>query len=75
MVKKFLTEGKRKVPLAKGKSKKAVKARFKELYADNKKSGKARGDKGKPRSRNQIIAIALNATGKKKKTIKRKKRK
>lgn len=29
-----------------------------ELYADNKKSGKARGANGKPRSRAQIIAIA-----------------
>ena len=38
---------------------KSIKARFKELYADNKKKGKARGANGKPRSRAQIIAIAL----------------
>lgn len=54
------------MPLAKGSSKRAVKSRFHELYADNKRSGKARGAKGKPRSRKQIIAIALNATGKNK---------
>lgn len=38
-----------------------VKGRFKELYADNKKSGKDRGANGKPRSKAQIIAIALKA--------------
>lgn len=32
-----------------------------ELYADNKKSGKAKGANGKSRSRKQIIAIALDA--------------
>ena len=37
-----------------------------ELKADNKKAGKARGAGGKPRSQKQIIAIALNATGKSK---------
>jgi len=37
-----------------------------ELKADNKKSGKARGVGGKPRSQKQIIAIALNAAGKSK---------
>jgi hypothetical protein len=44
--------------------------RIKELYADNKKSGKARGASGKPRSRKQIIAIAYASKkvgGKKKK--------
>lgn len=46
--------------LAKGSSKKAIASRFKELYADNKKSGKERGQNGKPRSKAQIIAIALN---------------
>lgn len=35
-----------------------------ELYADNKKSGKAKGAGGKPRPRKQIVAIALNAAGK-----------
>jgi len=37
-----------------------------ELYMDNKKSGKARGANGKPRSRAQIIAISLSAAGKSK---------
>ena len=37
-----------------------------ELYMDNKKSGKARGANGKPRSRAQIIAIALSTAGKSK---------
>jgi len=37
-----------------------------ELYADNKKEGKERGAHGKPRSRGQIIAIALHAAGKSK---------
>ena len=50
--------------LAKGRTKRAIASRFHELYADNKKSGKARGANGKPRSRKQIIAIALG--GKKK---------
>lgn len=35
---------------------------IKELYKDNKKSGKARGANGKQRSRRQIIAIALAAS-------------
>jgi len=34
---------------------------IKELYKDNKKSGKARGANGKPRSHRQIIAIAIHA--------------
>lgn len=37
-----------------------------ELYADNKKKGKARGAEGTPRPRAQIIAIALTAAGKSK---------
>ena len=52
--------------LPKGTSKKAIAKRFHELTLDNKKTGKARGANGKVRSRKQIIAIALNATGKKK---------
>ena len=40
---------------------------IKELRADNKKSGKARGANGKPRSQKQILAIALSAAGKSKK--------
>jgi hypothetical protein len=55
------------MPLTKGTSKKAIESRFRELYADNKKSGKARGANGKPRSRAQIAAIALSAAGKSKK--------
>jgi len=43
---------------------KSVSKNIKELYADNKKSGKARGAGGKPRSRRQILAIAFNAAGK-----------
>lgn len=35
-----------------------------ELLRDNKKSGLARGADGKPRSRKQILAIALNAARK-----------
>ena len=46
---------------------KNVSKNIKELYKDNKKKGKAKGANGKTRSRKQIIAIALNAAGKKKK--------
>lgn len=46
---------------------KNVSKSIKELYADNKKSGSERGAGGKPRSRNQIIAIAMSAAGKSKK--------
>lgn len=46
---------------------KNVSKNIKELYADNKKSGKARGASGKPRVRAQIIAIAMKAAGKSKK--------
>lgn len=41
-----------------------VSKNIKELYADNKKSGKAKGSGGKARSRDQIIAIAMRVTGK-----------
>jgi len=44
-----------------------VSANIRELMADNKKKGKARGAGGKPRSKKQIIAIALSAAGKSKK--------
>lgn len=40
---------------------------IKELRADNTKNRKERGQKGKPRSEEQILAIALNAAGKRKK--------
>lgn len=53
------------MPLKKGK--KNVSANIKELYDDNKKKGKERGANGKPRSRKQIIAIAMNAAGMKNK--------
>jgi hypothetical protein len=53
------------MPLSKGKSKKAIASRFRELYADNKKTGKAKGANGKPRSRKQIVAIALAKNKKK----------
>lgn len=46
---------------------KAVSFNIRELKKDNKKSGKAKGQMGKPRSNKQIIAIALSAAGKKKK--------
>ncbi len=39
--------------------------KIRELYKDNKKSGKARGANGKVRSRAQILAIALSKKGKK----------
>jgi len=55
------------MPLKKSGSKKAIKANFKELYADNKKTGKAKGANGKVRSRKQIIAIVLSQAGKTKK--------
>jgi hypothetical protein len=47
------------MPLTKNTSK-----NIKELYADNKKKGKAKGANGKARSRKQIIAIALSAASK-----------
>lgn len=40
---------------------------IKELQADNRKKGKAKGANGKSRSQKQILAIALSAAGKKKK--------
>lgn len=45
---------------------KNVSKNIRELRADNKKSGKARGANGKPRSMAQIKAIAINAAKKKK---------
>lgn len=53
------------MPLKKGK--KNVGKNIAELMADNKKSGKARGANGKVRSRKQILAIALQSAGVKKK--------
>lgn len=39
---------------------------IRELIADNKKKGKEKGAGGKPRSRKQILAIALASAGKSK---------
>lgn len=58
------------MPLKKGK--KMVGANIKELMADNKKKGKARGAGGKARGMKQILAIALSAAGIKKKAKKMK---
>ena len=43
---------------------KNVSKNISELYRDNKKTGKARGAGGKPRSRKQILAVAFSAAGK-----------
>lgn len=51
------------MPLLKGK--KNISRNISELYKDNKKSGRARGANGKPRSRKQILAIALSKSRKK----------
>lgn len=40
---------------------KDVAKNLRELERDNKKRGKARGQGGKPRSREQMLAIALEA--------------
>lgn len=53
------------MPLLKGK--KNIGKNIKELQADNKKSGKTKGANGKPRSKKQILAIALSKAGTKKK--------
>lgn len=45
---------------------KDISANMRELYADNKRSGKERGANGKVRSRAQMIAIAMSAAGKSK---------
>ena len=55
------------MPLKKGSSKKTIEANFKELYADNKKIGKAKGSNGTPRSNKQIVAIVLSTAKKSKK--------
>lgn len=43
---------------------KSITSNIRELYADNKKSGKAKGANGKVRSRAQMIAIAIEASKK-----------
>jgi len=54
------------MPLKKWGSQKAISSNIRELYRDNQKSGKARWANGKPRSRDQIIAIAYSVAKKKK---------
>jgi hypothetical protein len=53
------------MPLKKAKSKSelqsAISANIRELMADNKKKGKAKGAGGKARSKKQILAIAISA--------------
>lgn len=53
------------MPLKKGKGKEGIKnaiaANMRELMADNKKSGKEKGANGKPRSKAQMLAIAISA--------------
>jgi hypothetical protein len=46
---------------------KNVQKNIRELYRDNMKKGEAKGNKGTPRSRKQIIAIAFASAGKSKK--------
>lgn len=48
------------------KGKKNVGRNIKELIADNAKKGKEKGAGGKPRSRKQILAIALSVSKKRK---------
>lgn len=62
IITKFVLKHDKNMPLGKNVSK-----NIKELYSDNKKSGKAKGANGKPRSRAQMIAIAFSAAGKSKK--------
>lgn len=59
------------MPLKKGSSRKVISANIRELYKDNKKSGKEKGAGGKPRSKSQIVAIALSMAGKARKTKKK----
>ena len=57
------------MPLKRGK--KNVGYNIHELTLDNKKKGKARGANGKPRSKKQIIAIAISAAKRSKKNKKK----
>lgn len=43
---------------------KSIKRNIQELYRDNEKKGKEKGNKGKKRSREQILAIAYHAAHK-----------
>ena len=59
------------MPLKKGSSSKVISANIRELYKDNKKSGKEKGAGGKARPKGQIVAIALSMAGKTRKTKKK----
>lgn len=59
------------MPLKKGSSRKVISENIRELYKDNKKSGKEKGAGGKARPKSQIIAIALSMAGKSRKTKKK----
>ena len=59
------------MPLKKGSSSKVISANIRELYKDNKKSGKEKGAGGKARPKSQIIAIALSMAGKTRKNKKK----
>lgn len=59
------------MPLKKGSSRKVISENIRELYRDNKKSGKEKGAGGKARPKSQIIAIALSMAGKSRKTKKK----
>lgn len=60
------------MPLKKGLSRKVISENIRELYRDNKKSGKEKGAGGKARPKSQIIAIALSMAGKSRKGTKKK---
>ena len=59
------------MPLKKGSSRKVISENIRELYKDNKKSGKEKGAGGKARPKSQIIAIALSMAGKARKVKKK----
>lgn len=58
------------MPLKSGSSKKTIQNNIRELFADNKKTGKERGANGKPRSKDQILAIAFSKARSGKKSAK-----
>jgi hypothetical protein len=60
------------MPLKKGSSRKVINENIRELYRDNKKSGKEKGAGGKARPKSQILAIALSFGSKKRRANKKK---
>jgi hypothetical protein len=54
------------MPLKPSNNRKNIESNFRELHDDNKKKGKEKGANGTPRSNEQIAAIALSQTKKKK---------